>query len=181
MDVLDEAALDRVMGDLSRTAFTAFVHCAGVMRVSRIADADMAQGDLLWRLHIGAPSVIMRHLSPLLPDQRGRVVLLGSRASLGRAGRGLYAASKAAVTGLARCWAIELVGRGVTVNVVAPGATDTPMLTAPDRGAPAQISLPIGRLIKAEEIAGTIAFLLGPDAGAMTGQTLFVCGGGSLA
>jgi NAD(P)-dependent dehydrogenase (short-subunit alcohol dehydrogenase family) len=151
------------------------------MRVSRIADADMAQGDLLWRLHIGAPSVIMRHLSPLLPDQRGRVVLLGSRASLGRAGRGLYAASKAAVTGLARCWAIELVGRGVTVNVVAPGATDTPMLTAPDRGAPAQISLPIGRLIKAEEIAGTIAFLLGPDAGAMTGQTLFVCGGGSLA
>jgi 3-oxoacyl-[acyl-carrier protein] reductase len=181
VDVLDEPALDQVMDDMTEAAFTAFVHCAGVMRVNRIADADMAQGDLLWRLHVGAPSMIMRHLAALLPDQRGRVVLLGSRASLGRAERGFYAASKAAVTGLARCWAIELVGRGITVNVVAPGATDTPMLTAPDRGAPAQLSLPIGRLIRAEEIAGTITFLLGPDAGAMTGQTLFVCGGGSLA
>ncbi len=54
------------------------------------------------------------------------------------------------------------------------------MLSDPRRGAPARVRLPLGRLIRADEVAATIAFLLGPDAGAITGQTLYVCGGASL-
>ncbi|MBX4341460.1 SDR family oxidoreductase, partial [Mycobacterium tuberculosis] len=63
----------------------------------------------------------------------GRIVLLGSRTSRGAAGRSQYAATKAALVALARSWAAELAPAGVTVNVVAPGATDTPMLHQPGR------------------------------------------------
>ncbi|MNT96654.1 3-oxoacyl-[acyl-carrier-protein] reductase FabG [compost metagenome] len=54
------------------------------------------------------------------------------------------------------------------------------MLNDPKRGAAAQVDLPLGRLIEAGEVAAAIAFFLGEEAGAITGQTLYVCGGASL-
>ncbi|WP_108259639.1 SDR family oxidoreductase [Mangrovicoccus ximenensis] len=68
----------------------------------------------------------------------------------------------------------------ITVNIVAPGATDTPMLRDPARAAERPKMPPVGRMVRPEEVAGTVAFLLGPDAGAITGQSLVICGGGSL-
>jgi NAD(P)-dependent dehydrogenase (short-subunit alcohol dehydrogenase family) len=114
-----------------------------------------------------------------MPDG-GRIVLIGSRTSAGAAGRGDYAATKAALVGLARSWAAELAPRGITVNVVAPAATDTPMLSDPARGATPPRLPRIGRLIRPEEVAALTAFLLGPEAGAITGQQIMVCGGASL-
>jgi NAD(P)-dependent dehydrogenase (short-subunit alcohol dehydrogenase family) len=66
------------------------------------------------------------------------------------------------------------------VNVVAPGATDTPMLKDPAREGVAPKLPPIGRLIRPEEIAALVVFLLSPEAGAITGQQIVVCGGASL-
>ena len=66
---------------------------------------------------------------------RGKMVLVGSRVSVGIAGRSQYAASKAALVSLARSWAAESIASGVTVNVVSPAATDTPMLVDPARDA----------------------------------------------
>jgi len=110
----------------------------------------------------------------------GRIVLIGSRTMQGAAGRSQYAATKAALVGLVRSWALELASRGITVNLVAPGATETPMLRDPGRaGTPPRLP-PLGRYVQPEEVAGLTAFLLGPDAGALTGQTLTVCGGASL-
>ena len=63
--------------------------------------------------------------------QTGRVVLVGSRVSRGIAGRSQYAATKAALASLARSWAAESIRAGVTVNVVSPAATDTPMIAKP--------------------------------------------------
>lgn len=159
---------------------TAFVHAAGAVRSGGAHDTRSADADLLYRLHVGAAIRLMRTLAPRLPAQRGRVVLVASRGVLGRANRAPYAASKAAQQGLARSWACELIGQGITVNVVAPGAVDTPQLSDPQRGAPPLVKLPLGRLIRADEVAASIAFLLGEEAGAITGQTLFVCGGASL-
>ncbi|RDI31802.1 enoyl-ACP reductase-like protein [Lentzea flaviverrucosa] len=82
--------------------------------------------------------------------------------------------------GLARSWAAELVDQAVTVNVVAPGPTDTPMLCDPGRATTPPQLPPMGALIDPAEIAGTVAFLLGLDARNITGQALVVCAGASL-
>ena len=110
----------------------------------------------------------------------GRVVLIGSRVARGMAGRSQYAASKAAVVALARSWAAEVVAQGVTVNVVSPAATATAMLQDPARATVPPKLPPLGRLIQPQEIAATVAFLLSPDAAAITGQDIQICGGASL-
>lgn len=180
IDLLNAPELERVLAGLAQERPTACVHSAGVMRTGRISDERSEDADLLWQLHVKVAMALGRHFAPVLPDVDGRIVLISSRGALGRAGRGVYGATKSALHGLARSWALELAPRGVTVNTVAPGATDTPMLSDPSRGEAPQISLPIGRIIRADEVAALIAFLLGPSAGAITGQTIYVCGGASL-
>ena len=81
---------------------------------------------------------------------------------------------------MVRSWAMELAPRGITANVVAPGATETPMLTQPGREASNPVMPPIGRLIKPQEVAALVGFLLQPEAGAITGQEMVMCGGASL-
>lgn len=175
-DLLDADALRGAVADLSADAL---VHAAGLMRGAPLGALDADAGRTLWRLHVEAAERLADALLPRMPDG-GRIVLLGSRTAAGASGRSQYAASKAALVGLARSWAAELAPRGITVNVVAPGATDTPMLRDPARaGIPPRLP-PIGRLVAPEEVAALVAFLLGPEAGAITGQQILVCGGASL-
>jgi NAD(P)-dependent dehydrogenase (short-subunit alcohol dehydrogenase family) len=110
----------------------------------------------------------------------GRIVLLGSRTANGAATRSQYAATKSALVGLARSWAAELAPQRITVNVVAPGATDTPFLRDPARAATPPKLPPIGRFITPEEVAALTGFLLSADASAITGQQIVMCGGASL-
>ena len=176
VDLLDGAAL---RGAVSGLRPHALVHAAGLMRGARLGALDAEAGRILWRLHVEAAALLADALVPGMPDG-GRVLLVGSRVSAGAAGRSQYAATKAALVAMARSWAAELAPRGITVNVVAPGATDTPMLADPARaGTPPRLP-PIGRLIAPEEVAALACFLLGPDAGAITGQQMVICGGSSL-
>ncbi|CAB3731093.1 SDR family NAD(P)-dependent oxidoreductase [Achromobacter piechaudii] len=179
-DLSDPVALQALCARLDGCNPTAFVHCAGLVRTGGALDTRPEDAALLWSVHGAAPIALVRALAPQLPDGRGRIVLVSSRAVLGRANRLAYAATKSAQIGLARSLAAELIGRGVTVNVIAPGAVDTPMLSDPKRGAAPSVQLPLGRLIEAREVAASIAFFLSDDAGAITGQTLYVCGGASL-
>lgn len=176
VDLMDRDATARALDGLAPFAL---VHAAGLMRGATLGALDPAVGDALWRLHVDAASQIADALAPRMPDG-GRIVLLGSRASTGRKGGSQYAASKGALLAMARSWAMELVERGITVNVVAPAATDTPMLRDPARAGTQPKLPPIGRLIAPEEVAGLVAFLLGPYGGAVTGQQIMVCGGASL-
>jgi NAD(P)-dependent dehydrogenase (short-subunit alcohol dehydrogenase family) len=173
VDLTDEAAT----GDLP--AVDALVHAAGLLRVGVLGALDHAGAALMWQVHVDAAARLADALAPRMPDG-GRIVLVGSRTSAGAAGRSQYAATKAALVGLARSWAKELAPRRITVNVVAPGATETPMLHDPARAGSAPILPPIGRFVQPAEIAALVRFLLSPDAGAITGQQIVVCGGASL-
>ncbi|MFC7735732.1 SDR family NAD(P)-dependent oxidoreductase [Roseomonas sp. GCM10028921] len=175
-DLSDPASLDAAVQDLRPDAL---VHAAGLLRTGRLGELDPADGEAMWRLHVSAAERLANLLLPAMPDG-GRIVLIGSRTATGAAGRGQYAATKAAMLALARSWAAELAPRGITVNVVAPAATETPMLRDPARaGVPPRVP-PIGRFIRPEEVAALTAFLLSEEAGAITGQGITVCGGSSL-
>lgn len=175
-DLMDR---DATAGALDGLAPFAFVHAAGLMRGAALGTLDPAVGETLWRVHVDAACQIADALAPRMPHG-GRIVLLGSRSAMGRKGGSQYAASKGALVALARSWAMELVERGITVNVVAPAATDTPMLRDPARAGTQPKLPPIGRLIAPGEVAGLVGFLLGPHGGAITGQQIMVCGGSSL-
>ena len=160
----------------------ALVHAAGVLRVGNIGALDHSGGALMWKLHVDAATRLADALIPEMAERgSGRVVLIGSRVASGMAGRSQYAATKAALIALARSWAAEVAPRGVTVNVVSPAATATAMLEDPTRASAAPKLPPIGRLIQPDEVAALVTFLLSPQAAAITGQDIQICGGSSLA
>lgn len=115
----------------------------------------------------------------------GRIVNMASRAMLGRERTSVYAATKAAVEGLTRSWAIEFGGDGITVNAVAPGVIDSEMFRRNNpAGSPETAKLldriPLHRTGQPAEVAAAVAYFLSEDAAYTTGQTLYVCGGWSI-
>ena len=178
LDLL-EADAGAVRAALAEIPVTALVHAAGVLRVGELGGLDYEAGALMWRLHVDSAALLADTLAPRM-STGGRIVLIGSRTAAGSAGRSQYAASKAALVGLARSWAIELAPRGITVNVIAPGATETPMLRDPARAGVAPRLPPSGHFVQPDEIAALTAFLLSDTARSITGQQIVVCGGASL-
>ncbi|KLU09909.1 MULTISPECIES: SDR family NAD(P)-dependent oxidoreductase [Kocuria] len=176
--------------DLSRTEqlravvegvddLTAVVHAAGFQRaqpLGRLEDGALRE---MLAVHVEAAATLVDALSGRIAEG-GRVVLVGSRTATGAAGKSQYAATKAALVGMARSWAMELAPRRITVNVVAPGPTDTPMLHDPGRAAVPPAVPPLGELVDPADVAALTGFLLGPHGRSITGQVLTVCGGASL-
>lgn len=160
-----------------------FVGNAGVLINGRLEDVDAADFDRLMRVNLLSLMETANLMLPVWKDERfGRVVLIGSRAALGKENRVLYGASKAAVTGLGRTLALELAAHQVSVNVIAPGPIATDLFEhGQPIGSPARIkieaSIPLGRVGKPEDIAQATSFLLGDKSGFITGQCLNVCGG----
>lgn len=177
VDLTDSRALAEELDALP--PLSGIVHAAGLLRVGRHDAFDHDDGARMWHLHVETAARLIGALAPRLQGG-GRIVLIGSRVARGAPGRALYAASKAALSGLARSVAAELAPRGITVNIVAPGATDTPMLRDPARASEAPRLPPIGRMIQPEEVAASVIFLLSPLAGSITGQEIVICGGASL-
>ncbi|OGM49944.1 short chain alcohol dehydrogenase [Aspergillus bombycis] len=126
------------------------------------------------------PDTLSRAKEGPVPEEIGSLVNIGSTAALfGAPGIASYCASKHAVLVLTRTWAKDFGDKGVRVNCVAPGGTDTPLLA----GAPPAFvdnyvkNVPLRRLARPEEIANTVAFLLSDDASYINGQVIPVEGG----
>jgi NAD(P)-dependent dehydrogenase (short-subunit alcohol dehydrogenase family) len=176
-DLTDAAATELVAGQVDEVQ--AVVHAAGLQHSAPLGRLNPDHGGEMWRVHVDAPSRLVNALLPKISDG-GRIVLIGSRTATGVAGKSQYAATKSALIGLTRSWAMELAGRRITVNVVAPGPTATAMLADPARASTPPQQPPLGRFVSPEEVAGLTAFLVGHEGGSITGQQLVICGGASL-
>ncbi len=194
---LADARLRSIVVDLSDEAATAaaaraagsvatLVHNAGAMRPALLAEVTTQDVAVLSRLHVSAALLLAQASLPAMRAAGfGRIVLISSRAALGLPTRSAYAATKAALIGLVRTWALELGPEGITVNAVAPGPIETEMFHEVLPEGDARIAgllrgIPVRRLGRPEDVARAVMFLADPASGFITGQTLFVCGGTSV-
>jgi acetoacetyl-CoA reductase len=116
----------------------------------------------------------------MLEKNFGRVVNIGSiNGQAGQYGQVNYAAAKSGIHGFTKALAQEGASKGITVNAIAPGYIDTDMVAAVPPNVLEKIvaRIPVGRLGKADEIARGVLFLIGDDAGFVTGSTLSINGG----
>ena len=157
------------------------VNSAGVFVTGVVGDplADIAELDRQHAINVGGVVAAVRAAVPLL-SEGGRIISIGtmfaSRAPF--PGIGDYAATKAAVAAYSRAWARDLGSRNITVNTVQPGPINTEMNPeTSDVATMVKQMTALGRYGQPEEIAGAVAFLVGPDAAYITGATLNVDGG----
>ncbi len=157
------------------------VNSAGVFVTGHVADeaADIAAFDRQIDVNIKGVVAAVRAAAPIMNDG-GRIVSIGTTGAdrITFPGVGDYIATKAAVQAYTRGWSRDLGPRGITVNVVQPGAINTEMNPEDAGHADALRSLTsLGRYGQPSDIAAAVAFLAGPEAGYVTGATLNVDGG----
>lgn len=155
------------------------VNSAAIGLSGPIADIDLAQYQAMMDVNVRAPLAFAKAAIPHLP-RGGRIISIGS--GLGDrvpfAGVTAYAMSKSALLSFTRGLSRELGARGITVNLVSPGSTDTESNPADGAGAEAQRSLSsLGRFAEPREIADVVAFIASPAANMVTGSIVAVDGG----
>lgn len=161
-----------------------FVGNAGAWVAEDVSIADMT--DEQWRKTVQQNLDSIFHtvrLAARFVAPQGRIVLVSSTAGQrGEAFHADYAAAKGALISLTKSVAVELAPRGITVNCVAPGWTDTEMVEKPLADGRARIegSIPLGRVASADDVAGPIVFLCSALARHVTGEVLNVNGGSVL-
>jgi 3-oxoacyl-[acyl-carrier protein] reductase len=157
------------------------VNNAGITRdglIFRMKDQDWE--DVL-RINLTSAFLVCREVSrQMVKARKGSIVNISSVVGItGNGGQTNYAASKAGLIGFSKSLAREVAGRGIRVNVVAPGFVDTAMTESLSEKIKEELAgkIPLGRTAVSEEIARAVLFLSGDEAGYITGQVLAVDGG----
>ncbi|HEX6851059.1 MAG TPA: SDR family NAD(P)-dependent oxidoreductase [Candidatus Polarisedimenticolaceae bacterium] len=182
-DVEDAAAIGRAFGEIHRLwrRLDVLVNNAGVLEAAPLGMITPAHVERMVRVNLTATLLHMNHASRLMARRKhGAIVnlasILGTR---GGAGYCAYAASKAGVIGATLAASKELAPLGIRVNAVAPGFVDTEMTRnlRPEERERSIAAIPFGRPASAEDVAATVAFLVGPESAYVTGQVVGVDGG----
>ncbi|WP_340053233.1 SDR family NAD(P)-dependent oxidoreductase [Pseudomonas sp. JAI120] len=165
-----QKAIGQIVSELG--ALDALVNIAGGFRWETLADGDLSSWDFLYAINLRTAATASKAaLGALLESSTGRIVNIGAGAALKSGmGMGAYAASKAGVARLTESLSEELKDKGVTVNAVLPSIIDTPQNRSdmPDAE--------FDRWVKPSDLAAVIAFLLSPQASAVTGALIPVSG-----
>ena len=186
-DVADLDDLDRLMETVfqrGRGLDVLFANAGGGGFVP-LGQITPGQFDETFGINVRGTLFTVQKALPLLNDGASIVLSGSSAATNGTSAFSVYAASKAAIRSFGRTWAAELAGRGIRVNTIVPGPTNTPGLSAlaPDpeqaEGLLRTIAgqVPLGRLGQPEEIANAVLFLASSESSFMTGGEIFVDGG----
>ena len=183
LDVADSASVDAGFAALAADGLMPgiLVNNAGIVRDTPFARMNDEQWDTVINTDLTSLyrtcKACVRHL---MRRRGGRIVNVTSVVGFtGNAGQTNYAAAKAGIVGFTRALAKELGGRSITVNAVAPGFIDTDMTRGLGSEQQARMLdlVPLGRFGTPGEVAAAVAFLVSPDAGYVTGETLHVNGG----
>jgi len=182
LDVTDDGAVAAAFAEARAHAQALYgiVTAAGVVDNGHLPQITRARWDEILAINLTGTFLCAQAAAAMMEDG-GRIVTLGSLA--GRTGGVItgaaYAASKGGVESLTKAMAQDLAPRGITVNCVAPGAVETPMLAAhpAERKAAMSASTPLRRMARPEEVAAAVAYMLAPEAAFTTGAVLAVNGG----
>lgn len=184
VDLADAGQTEQALSEIVATYKPLrLVNNAGIVTAGTIENATLGDFEAMMAINVRAA---MQAMQAVIPGMRaegfGRIVNIGSRAALGKETRIIYGASKGALLSMTRSLALETVGSGITVNLVAPGPIETDMIRKsypPGSEARTRMtaSVPMGRFGTAREIAKAVGYFLSDDAGFTTGQSLNVCGG----
>ncbi|ABL71611.1 SDR family NAD(P)-dependent oxidoreductase [Paracoccus denitrificans] len=178
LDITDPAATQALIDGAEN--LRVLVNNAGIFNTCAFdaLTADDFRG--MYEVNLVAMFTLCQQAARVLPEG-GRIVNLASRAAFGARNYAHYVASKAAVAGLTKALALELAGRQITVNAVAPGVIATDMLLERSEGLEGlRVQQPTGKLGTPEHIAHAVAFFADPRAEYVTGQVLIVDGGRSV-
>jgi len=175
-----QAALDQALdGD----PITSIVNNVGIVRPASLEETRLEDFDVVMSVNVSCAIQCTKALLPAMRAAKfGRIVNVSSRSARGKALRTNYAASKAAMHGLALTWALELGPFGITANAVGPGSIETSLFhqnnPADSPRTKAIIdAIPAGRLGTTHEVAQAVAFFLDKRSSFISGQVVYVCGG----
>jgi len=186
VDVADTASVARAVADVRATLgpIHVVVNSAGIADFAPLAELAEERWLRMLDVHLnGTYRVTRAAFADMVAAGWGRIVNVASAAALNGGGPGLahYAAAKAGIIGFTRALAHELGPSGITVNAIAPGLVDTPLIHG--AGAPAGLydaavaRLPVRRIGQPQDIAAACAYLVSEEGGFCTGQVLSPNGG----
>jgi len=190
LDVSDGSKVARVVAEIGAALgpIDVLVNNAGIDVMGLFLDTDEASWDRLWSVNLKGVLHCCKNVLPgMIERRRGRVVNLGSDAGrVGSTSEAVYSATKGGVIAFTKTLAREMARHGITVNCVSPGPTDTALLAQlasynEKVHAGLARAIPLGRLGQPDDVAAAVAFLASEDAGYITGQTLSVSGGLTMA